>query len=110
MQIYTGLDRVDHPRNALRLLAPLEALFDRGQVTARDKVLFGNLSHACGICMVLRLITMRKLELFRALVCADQKLQIYVYDSQKLMGAAMAHCMQFLGQFAILGPTSYTAS
>lgn len=48
---YTDLDRVDHPRNVLRLLAPLKALFDRGQVNAPE-VLIGKLSHDCGICMV----------------------------------------------------------
>ena len=36
VQQLTGLDRVDHPRNALRLLAPLQALYDRGQVIACD--------------------------------------------------------------------------
>ncbi len=44
MQHYTGLDRVDHPRNMRRLLAPLEALFDRGQVAAHQ-VLTGKLSN-----------------------------------------------------------------
>lgn len=47
---YTDLDGVDHPRNMLRLLAPLKALFDRGQMTAHG-VLIGKLPHDCGICM-----------------------------------------------------------
>lgn len=52
IQRFTGLDRADHPRNALRLLSRLEALPDRGQMNAH-LCLAERLMHGWGTLLVL---------------------------------------------------------